>query len=114
MTSAIAERRTAKAIESGLPEEAQGLLSDLTFQLSAHSTTQVDHILVAPHGIYVIEQKNYVGKLYGTLEESHWRKWTQSRTLKLQNPFKQNQGHIRAIQSALKARELECINVVCS
>ncbi|MCI3586071.1 NERD domain-containing protein [Escherichia coli] len=58
MTSAIAERRTAKAIESGLPEEAQGLLSDLTFQLSAHSTTQVDHILVAPHGIYVIEQKN--------------------------------------------------------
>lgn len=39
MTSAIAERRTAKAIESGLPEEAQGLLSDLTFQLSAHSTT---------------------------------------------------------------------------
>lgn len=73
MTSAIAERRTAKAIESGLPEEAQGLLSDLTFQLSAHSTTQVDHILVAPHGIYVIEQKNYVGKLYGTLEESHWR-----------------------------------------
>ncbi len=26
MTSAIAERRTAKAIESGLPEEAQGLL----------------------------------------------------------------------------------------
>ncbi|MFP1529481.1 nuclease-related domain-containing protein [Escherichia coli] len=112
MTSAIAERRTAKAIESGLPEEAQGLLSDLTFNLLAHSTTQVDHILVAPHGIYVIEQKNYVGKLYGTLEESHWRKWTQSRTLKLQNPFKQNQGHIRAIQSALKARELECINVV--
>ncbi|MFP1497873.1 nuclease-related domain-containing protein [Escherichia coli] len=103
MTSAIAERRTAKAIESGLPEEAQGL-RDLTFQLSAHSTTQVDHILVAPHGIYVIEQKNYVGKLYGTLEESHWRKWVRIRTLKLQNPFKQNQGHIRAIQSALRLR----------
>ncbi len=31
MTSAIAERRTAKAIESGLPEEAQGLLSDSPF-----------------------------------------------------------------------------------
>ncbi|MFP1463856.1 hypothetical protein ACLB1E_34205 [Escherichia coli] len=58
-----------------------------------------------------MEQKNYVH--FGLSEESHWRKSScVAPDPKLQNPFKQNQGRIRAIQSALKARELECINVV--
>lgn len=112
LPSALKERRVVKEIEAGLPEESQGLISDLTFKLSARKSSQIDHILVTTHGIYVIEQKNYVGKLYGEVEDSHWRKWSWARTLRLQNPFKQNQGHIKAIQSALNARSLECINVV--
>ena len=112
VSSAIAERRTARQIEIYLPDDAEGLLSDLTLPVNATGTTQIDHVLIAPHGLYVIEQKNYAGKLYGKLEESHWRKWKSSGTLKLQNPFRQNYGHIRAIQSTLRASELECINVV--
>ncbi|HAV7006851.1 TPA: NERD domain-containing protein [Escherichia coli] len=112
VSSAIAERRTAKQIEAYLPDDAEGLLSDLTLPVSATGTTQIDHVLIASHGLYVIEQKNYAGKLYGKLDESHWRKWKSSGTLKLQNPFRQNYGHIKAIQSTLRASELECINVV--
>ncbi|EFR0233310.1 NERD domain-containing protein [Salmonella enterica] len=112
VSSAIAERRTARQIETHLPDDAEGLLSDLTLSVSTTGTTQIDHVLIASHGLYVIEQKNYAGKLYGKLEESHWRKWKSSGTLKLQNPFRQNYGHIRAIQSTLRASELECINVV--
>ncbi|ECH6778172.1 NERD domain-containing protein, partial [Salmonella enterica subsp. enterica] len=112
VSSAIAERRTARQIEIYLPDDAEGLLSDLTLPVNATGTTQIDHVLIASHGLYVIEQKNYAGKLYGKLEESHWRKWKSSGTLKLQNPFRQNYGHIRAIQSTLRASELECINVV--
>lgn len=103
VSSAIAERRTARQIEIYLPDDAEGLLSDLTLPVNATGTTQIDHVLIASHGLYVIEQKNYAGKLYGKLEESHWRKWKSSGTLKLQNPFRQNYGHIRAIQSTLRA-----------
>ncbi|MGV7963817.1 nuclease-related domain-containing protein [Photorhabdus tasmaniensis] len=112
MTSAIAERRAAREIEAGLPDDADGLLSDLTLPVNTRGSTQIDHVLIASHGLYVIEQKNYAGKLYGTLEDSHWRKWSSSRTLRLQNPFRQNYGHIKAIQTALSASDLDCINVV--
>lgn len=112
MSTAIAERRTARQIEMYLPEDAEGLLSDLTLSVNTTGTTQIDHVLIASHGLYVIEQKNYAGKLYGKREDSHWRKWKSSGTLKLQNPFRQNYGHIKAIQSTLRTGELECINVV--
>ena len=88
VSSAIAERRTARQIEIYLPDDAEGLLSDLTLPVNATGTTQIDHVLIASHGLYVIEQKNYAGKLYGKLEESHWRKWKSSGILKLQNPFR--------------------------
>ncbi|HAK1841482.1 TPA: NERD domain-containing protein, partial [Salmonella enterica] len=78
VSSAIAERRTARQIEIYLPDDAEGLLSDLTLPVNATGTTQIDHVLIASHGLYVIEQKNYAGKLYGKLEESHWRKWKSS------------------------------------
>lgn len=112
ISSAIAERRTARQIETYLPDDSEGLLSDLTLSGSTTGTTQIDHVLIASHGLYVIEQKNYAGKLYGNLKDSHWRKWKSSGTLRLQNPFRQNYGHIKAIQSTLRASELECINVV--
>jgi len=112
MSTAIAERRTSRQIEMYLPDDAEGLLSDLTLPVNTTGTTQIDHVLIASHGLYVIEQKNYAGKLYGKREDSHWRKLKSSGTLKLQNPFRQNYGHIKAIQSTLRTSELECINVV--
>ncbi|WP_061707167.1 nuclease-related domain-containing protein [Pseudenterobacter timonensis] len=111
-SSAINEGRTVKKIKAGLPDDAEGLLSDLTLPVHKRGTTQIDHVLIASHGLYVIEQKDYVGALYGTLEDSHWRKWTHVRSLRLQNPFRQNYGHIKAIQETLKAADIQCINVV--
>lgn len=37
--------------------------------------TQVDHVVVSPYGIFVIETKNYTGWIYGS---EHQAKWTQT------------------------------------
>lgn len=109
----IVERRAASQIASRLPECADGLLSDLTLNLESVGTTQIDHILIAPHGLYVIEQKNYSGRLLGNITDRYWTKFGGSaKILKLQNPFRQNYSHIKAIQYALVGIEVDCINVV--
>lgn len=66
-------------------------------------TSQIDHILFLRTGIYVIETKNYTGRIYGEAKE---RKWTQ--VLKygqvkntLYNPLMQNYTHIRRLRNAL-------------
>ncbi|EIC1586851.1 NERD domain-containing protein [Escherichia coli] len=108
----IKEQRTAKAIAAYLPDDADGLMSDLTLPVRKNSTTQVDHVLIAPHGLYVIEQKNYAGNLKGEERDSHWYKTLRTSNLKLQNPFRQNYGHVKAVEQALNLQGLEYINVV--
>ena len=54
--------------------ERYALLNDLTLPDGQAGTTQIDHILLSPYGIFVIETKNYAGWIFG----SEWQKaWTQ-------------------------------------
>lgn len=65
-------------------------------------TTEIDLLMIAETGIYVIESKNYSGWIFG--DEGH-KNWTQSlknrRKYKFYNPIWQNKGHISALSAAL-------------
>jgi len=64
-------------------------------------TTQIDHILVSPFGVFVIETKNYKGWIFG---DSRSRNWTQSlfgKKYSFQNPLRQNYKHVKAVESVL-------------
>lgn len=59
-------------------------------------STQIDHIVINPRGIFVIETKNYSGQIYGN-EQQH--EWTQVLAYgkvknKIYNPLKQNATHV--------------------
>jgi restriction system protein len=68
--------------------------------------TQVDHVVVSPFGIFVIETKNYTGWIYGS---EHQAKWTQTfgsgGKCSFQNPIWQNKLHLRALAQFLKLPE---------
>lgn len=66
------------------------LLNDLTFLDQDNQTTQIDHILLSPYGIFVIETKNYKGWIFGS---SHQKIYKSSH--KFQNPLHQNYKHIK-------------------
>lgn len=76
-------------------------------------TTQVDHVVVSPFGIFVIETKNYAGWIYGA---EHQARWTQTfsrfRKHAFQNPIWQNKAHIRALAEFLHLPEAVFHNVV--
>ena len=76
-------------------ENEQYVINDFILANDGKSS-QIDHIVINPHGIFVIETKNYSGEIYGSENQ---REWTQVLAYgkvkyKLYNPLKQNATHI--------------------
>lgn len=65
-------------------------------------TAQIDHVVVSNYGIFVIETKNYKGWILGNEYDNYWTQVIYKRKERLYNPIKQNSGHIRALNKALK------------
>lgn len=67
-------------------------------------TSQIDNILVSRYGIFVIETKNYSGRIVGSEQDANWKQIYSGRNQKSRsfyNPIWQNKGHIRALKNLL-------------
>ena len=64
-------------------------------------TSQIDHVVVSPYGIFVIETKNYKGWIYGSIDGEHWTQNIWGNKNNLSNPIRQNRGHIIALSKQL-------------
>lgn len=68
-------------------------------------STQIDHIVVSPFGIFVIETKNHKGMIFG---DSQGEVWTQVLVGRrgghhtFYSPVKQNEGHVRHLSKQIK------------
>ena len=91
-----------------LPKEYV-VLNDLMLP-TQYGTTQIDHVVVSPYGIFVVETKNFKGWIFGNENSEDWtqsllgkkRAWGwSSEQHKFRNPIRQNQAHVRAIKNLL-------------
>jgi len=82
-----------------LPKDCK-TLSDLMLPnaKSKSGYSQIDHIIISPYTIFVIETKNYTGTIYGDVKRP---KWSVNGKFPMLNPFHQNYGHIKAIHNLL-------------
>lgn len=66
-------------------------------------TTQIDHIVINKYGVFVIETKNYSGRIYGNENQLEWTQVLSYGKVKnkLYNPLKQNCTHIYNINKVL-------------
>lgn len=91
-------------------KEKHVVFNDVTFiNKNSEMSHQIDHILVHPHGIFVIETKNYYGEIL--YDNNHWIRRIDNRIEKLSDPLKQNKSHAVTLYKALKGR-CETIPVV--
>ncbi len=68
-------------------------------------TTQIDHIVVSPFGIFVIETKNYKGWIFGSEKSKEWKEvFKTTPEHYFYNPIKQNWGHIYALAEHLQLK----------
>lgn len=99
------ENLVANILGDTIPGE-QYVINDLLFAVGNGQSCQIDHIYINKYGIWVIETKNYSGKIYGNANAN---KWTQvlaygKEKNKFYNPIKQNQTHIYRLSNYLKVK----------
>lgn len=80
------------------------LLNDVVLLDSKGESYQIDHIFINENGIWIIETKNWSGRIYGTDEQ---KEWTQvlaygKEKNRMYSPVKQNLTHAHKIQKILK------------
>lgn len=56
---------------------------------SKNGTTQIDHLLVSPFGLFIIETKNKKGWIFGTENQPKWTQVLYSKKYSFQNPLRQ-------------------------
>ena len=83
-------------------ENEQYVINDLIL-MNDGKTTQIDHMVINPRGVFVIETKNYSGEIYGNENQ---REWTQVLAYgnvknKLYNPLKQNATHVYNVKKVV-------------
>lgn len=64
-------------------------------------TTQIDHLLVSPFGLFVIETKNYKGWIFGSENQPNWTQSLFGENYSFQNPLRQNYKHLLALAECL-------------
>lgn len=56
---------------------------------SKNGTTQLDHLLVSPYGLFIVETKNKKGWIFGSGDQSKWTQSIYGKKYSFQNPLRQ-------------------------
>lgn len=66
-------------------------------------SSQIDHVLINQNGVFVIETKNYSGRIYGNESQQEWTQVLSYGRVKnkLYNPVKQNATHVYRLKKLL-------------
>lgn len=98
---------------------ARWLLDAKTYHLIKNVTlpteqgsTQIDHIIVSPYGVFVVETKNMKGWIFGDEKQKNWTQKIYRHTQKFQNPLHQNYKHVKTLETLLGLRPEQLHSVV--
>lgn len=102
----MGEQRVSKRLLKLANKYGGSVIDDVIIPGENDKTSQIDHIYICNYGIYVVETKNYSGRIYGNDKQ---REWTQvlaygNTKNKLYNPVMQNQTHIYRLLQLLNVK----------
>ncbi len=99
----LGEKKVADLINK--IKESHYLLNDVTLlNQSSEMSHQIDHILIHPNGLFVIETKNYFGKIIFDEATGEWSKIVRGKTSRISNPLRQNKAHSINLRKAMKSK----------
>ncbi len=84
-----------------LDNNVYGLFHDVIVPTS-NGTTQIDHLLVSPFGLFVIETKNFKGWIFGSEDQPNWTQSLYGKKFSFQNPLRQNFRHTKCVEEYLE------------
>jgi hypothetical protein len=63
------------------------MLNNCTIPDEQNGTTQIDHILISPYGVFIIETKNYTGWIFGSINQKQWTQKIYKKSYRFQTQF---------------------------
>ncbi len=97
----IGEYFVARALRKLNPKD-YCVLNNVTIPDGEGGTTQIDHIVLSPYRIFVIETKNMKGWIFGNAKSAKWTQQIYRFKTQFQNPFRQNYKHIVCLSTLTK------------
>jgi len=94
---AFGETLLAAVLRRKLDASIYHVLNDIYLPLDDGSTTQIDHVVVSPFGVFVIETKTYKGWIFGNPRDAQWTQVLHRRKSRFQNPLRQNYLHVQRL-----------------
>ncbi|HFC93178.1 MAG TPA: NERD domain-containing protein [Leucothrix mucor] len=70
-----------------------------------NGTTQIDHILVSPYGLFIIETKNLKGWIFGSEDQAKWTQSLYGKNYSFQNPLRQTYRQKKVLSEFLQISE---------
>lgn len=87
----------ALCLKFGLDAKVYRILNNVMIPDIDGGTTQIDHIVLSPFGLFVIETKNMKGWIFGDKNSDKWVQQIFKCRNQFQNPFRQNYKHISCL-----------------
>ena len=106
------ERKTQFNLWFSLNKELYRRFHDVIIP-SDNGTTQVDHVLVSPFGLFIVETKNLKGWIYGSESQPKWTQVVYKNKYSFQNPLKQTYRQKKVLSKFLDVEESHIETVVC-
>ena len=75
-------------------------------------TCEIDHIILTRKHIYVVETKNWNGKVEGSQKDIQWKYYSNNSYYTKLNPITQNQKHINLLVNKYRLPKSTIINLV--
>ena len=96
------ERKVRKWLQQGLNPQDYQCVHNITLRLADGSTTQIDHVVISPYGMFVLETKNFQGWIFGSEKQPTWTQSIYRHRSSFPNPLHQNWRHIKALEEVLQ------------
>ena len=91
------ERKVAFFLNLNLDNRLYRIFNNILVPDKLGGTTQIDHIVLSPFGIFVIETKNFKGWIFGAEKSKMWTKQFFHERYQFYNPIRQNYKHITCL-----------------
>ncbi|WP_148863925.1 nuclease-related domain-containing protein [Marinobacter fonticola] len=88
-----------------LNKKTYRLIRNVTLPTGDGGTAQIDHIIVSPYGVFVVDTRDMKGEIYGSAEQPDWLQRTGRYVNRFENPLLQNRRHVKTLQGLLGLSE---------
>lgn len=108
-----AERDLARLLRQSLADECRHY-RNLVLHSELGDLTEIDHLVLSPQGVFVIEVKNLQGSITGHEFQPTWTQHVFGNKRIFQNPLRQNYKHTQAVAALLQLDEQQAATMIHS